>query len=115
MCHVSFFMFLKQIQKSLSKLIVWGIFFFSSEHEILANFAWEVNVHALQMTTTTYVDCELELGAKNMLRSFPPQLSGQRGHQRIQEDFDTLGMFANVTGSLPLVENSDRINLNYCK
>ena len=80
------------------------------------------------MTTTTYVDCELELGAKNMLKVYAPPLSlppsplpqnplslylGQRGQQRIQEDFDTLGMFANVTGSLLHVEISDRINLNY--
>ena len=45
----------------------------------------------------------------------PSRPSGQGGHQRIQEDFDTLGMFANVTGSLLHVEISDRINLNYWK
>ena len=64
-----------------------------------------------------------KIGGDQSLRSYtfrrlcaqPSRPSGQGGHQRIQEDFDTLGMFANVTGSLLHVEISDRINLNYWK
>ena len=89
--------------------------------EIVSNFvAFLENLNFNNVIGLMYLP---KIGGDQSLRPYPirrpcaqpSRPSGQGGHQRIQEDFDTLGMFANVTGSLLHVEISDRINLNYWK